>query len=64
MVLELEKRVTTERDLRVAAESRRETEETAKSHWQNLALLMSTGAVVLLLVGTVLGSRARHESAS
>ena len=64
VVTEIEKRATVERELRATAETRRDREETAKAHWQNIALLMSTGAVVLLLVGTVLGSRARHESES
>lgn len=64
VVTEIEKRAAVERELRATAETRRDKEETAKGHWQNIALLMSTGAVVLLLVGTVLGSRARHESES
>ena len=62
VVLELEKRVTVERELRAKSESRLDKEEAAKGRGQNIALLMSPGAVVLLVIGTVLGSRARHES--
>lgn len=59
---DLEKRLEVERQLRVKTESRLVEQETAKSNWQSGALLSVAGAIVLLIVGTCLGTRARHDA--
>jgi hypothetical protein len=59
---DLEKRVQVEHEIRLATESRLKEQETAKSRWQNMALLAVSGAAALLIVGTILGTRARHDA--
>jgi F0F1-type ATP synthase assembly protein I len=37
-------------------------EESAKSWWQTAATVLAVAAISLLIVGTIIGSAARHES--
>jgi hypothetical protein len=59
---DLEKRVQVEHEMRLATESRLKEQEAAKSRWQNMAMLAVTAALALLIVGSILGSRARHDT--
>ena len=62
VVVELEKRVEVERELRLKTETRLTQLEIAKSRWQSTALLSISAATALLVVGTILGTRARHDA--
>lgn len=61
VLIRLERRVEAEHSERLDAEAKLQQTEAVKSRWQTAALLLTSGAVVLLLVGTVLGSKARHD---
>ncbi len=52
----------TEQTLRQQAEIRSIAQQTARSRWQNIATVLAVAAVIFLIVGTILGSAARHES--
>ena len=51
-----------EQTLREQADARSTVSQEARSHWQNLATIFAVAAVILLILGTILGSAARHES--
>ena len=61
-IVEMAKRAEVERELRQKIETRLAEQEAAKSHWQSGALLSVSAAVILLIVGTCLGTRARHDA--
>ena len=44
------------------AETDASKQESAKSWWQSLATILAVAAISLLVVGTIIGSSARHES--
>ena len=52
----------TEQTLRQQAETRSTIQQEAHGRWQNIATVLAVAAVVLLVIGTILGSAARHES--
>ena len=52
----------TEQNLRQQAETRSTVQQEARSRWQNIATVFAVAAVALLVLGTILGSAARHES--
>jgi CHASE3 domain sensor protein len=37
-------------------------QESAKAWWQSIATILAVAAICLLVVGTIIGSSARHES--
>jgi hypothetical protein len=51
-----------EHDQRLSAEQQCLKEQATSKFWQNLTLWLGAGATLLLLVGTALGSSARHET--
>lgn len=51
-----------EANLRQQAETRSTSQQEARSRWQTIATVLAVAAVVLLILGTILGSAARHES--
>lgn len=57
-----EQQYQNERHLRQQAEVRSIEQQSARSRWQNVASLLAVAAVILLILGTILGSAARHES--
>ena len=59
---ELKRSLEMERESRLGVERRLTEQESSKSFWQTAALLAVSGAIVLLIVGTVLGTRAKHDS--
>ena len=44
------------------AETNVSKEESAKAWWQSIATFLAIAAISLLIVGTIIGSSARHES--
>ena len=44
------------------AETNVSKQESAKAWWQNAAAFLAVAAIGLLIVGTIIGSSARHES--
>lgn len=44
------------------AETNVSKQESAKAWWQSIATVLAIAAVAFLIVGTIIGSRARHES--
>src|SRR6266566_3652571 len=44
------------------AETNVSKEESAKAWWQSVATILAVAAIALLVVGTIIGSSARHES--
>ena len=56
----VEKHAELEHSERLATEGRLQQTEAARSRWQTAALLLTSVALVSLIVGTVLGSKARH----
>jgi len=44
------------------AETNVSKQESAKAWWQNIATFLAIAAIGLLVVGTIIGSSARHES--
>jgi hypothetical protein len=46
---------------RLDTEAKLQQAEAAKSRWQTAALLLTSGALVLLIAGIVLGSKTRHH---
>ena len=60
--LELTRRLETEQSLRLQAEARLLQQETARAWWQNATSILAVVAVTALIIGTALGSSARHES--
>jgi len=61
-VADLEKRVEVERQLRLGTETRLTEQETAKSRWQVATWVAVSAAEILLIVGAILGTRARHDA--
>ena len=51
-----------EQQKRIEAEARRDREAASKGDWQVVAFIAGISAVLLLIVGTILGSRARHHA--
>ena len=44
------------------AETNISKQESAKAWWQSIATILAVAAISLLVVGTIIGSSARHES--
>ena len=44
------------------AETKVSKQESAKAWWQSVATILAVAAIGLLVVGTIIGSSARHES--
>ena len=44
------------------AETNVSKQESTKAWWQNVATILAVAAISLLVVGTIIGSSARHES--
>ena len=44
------------------AETNVSKQESAKAWWQSIATILAVAAIGLLVVGTIIGSSARHES--
>ena len=44
------------------AETNVSKQESAKTWWQSVATILAVAAICLLVVGTIIGSSARHES--
>ena len=44
------------------AETNVSKQESAKTWWQSVATILAVAAISLLVVGTIIGSSARHES--
>ena len=44
------------------AETNVSKQESAKAWWQSVATILAVAAISLLVVGTIIGSSARHES--
>ena len=44
------------------AETNVSKQESAKAWWQSIATILAIAAIGLLVIGTVIGSSARHES--
>ena len=61
VLVRMERRIEAEHAERLNAEAKLQQTEVVKSRWQSVAMLLVSGAVVALLVGTVLGSKARHD---
>ena len=59
---ELQKTIGQERDGRVQVEAALAQQQAATTWWQSAATLLSVAAIALLIVGTIVGSAARHES--
>lgn len=59
---DLAKRVEVEHEMRLQAEARLAQETSARSWWQNATTTLAVVAVAALVIGTALGSSARHES--
>ena len=51
-----------EKELRAEAEAHRDRERSRKEMWQALTGLAALCAVLLLIAGTALGSRTRHDA--
>lgn len=51
-----------EQQKRMEAERRRAQETASKTTWQTVAFITGTGALLMLIIGTALGSRARHHA--
>lgn len=59
---ELQRSLEAERESRRVTEQRLADQEKAKSSWQTAALLAISAAIALLVIGTVLGTRAKNET--
>jgi len=55
------RQVETERQQRVAAEKHAEDSDEKRSQWQSVAFVFGIGAVLLLVIGTSLGSAAKSH---
>jgi len=44
------------------AETNVSKQESAKARWQSIATFLAIAAISLLVIGTIIGSSARHES--
>ena len=51
-----------EREQRVQAEASRDKETASKERWQGYTVLAVVGAIILLITGTILGSRTKHDA--
>lgn len=51
-----------EQQKRKEAEARRDKEAASRGDWQAVAFITGIGAVLLLIVGTILGSRSRRDA--
>lgn len=51
-----------EQKKRKEAEAQRDHEAASKAGWQVVAFITGIGAVILLITGTIMGSRARHHA--
>ncbi|MDB6117695.1 MAG: hypothetical protein JWO08_1476 [Verrucomicrobiaceae bacterium] len=62
--IDLEKKVEVEQQLRLQTEARLAKQESTTGHWQTLTLIAIAAAGVLLIIGTALGAKARHDAAN
>ena len=51
-----------ERELRLQAEAKTESEAAKKEKWQAFTTIAVVGAIILLITGTILGSRAKSDA--
>ena len=51
-----------ERQRRIEVEAWRDREAASKGGWEIVAFITGIGAILLLITGTILGSRARHHA--
>ena len=51
-----------ERQKRIEAEARSDRDAASKGDWQVVAFITGISAVLLLIVGTIMGSRARYHA--
>ena len=51
-----------ERELRLQAEAKTEREGAKKEKWQAFTAVAVVGAIILLITGTILGSRAKNDA--
>ena len=51
-----------EKEHRIQAEASRDKEAASKERWQGYTAAAVVGAVILLITGTILGSRAKHDA--
>lgn len=61
---DLEKKIEVEQQLRLQTEARLARQESTTGRWQTLTLIAIAAAVMLLIVGTALGAKARHDAAN
>ena len=61
---ELEKKIEVEQSLRQHTEALLEKQQSTTSAWQSLALMATAAAAALLVVGTALGAKARHDAST
>ena len=57
-----EDRLQREKEQRMLAEAGRDKERAGKETWQGFAAVAVVGAVILLIIGTILGSRTKHDA--
>jgi hypothetical protein len=58
----LVERFAAEREARQRSEAELQQEKNEKSGWQIAASILFGGAILALIIGTILGSRARHDA--
>jgi hypothetical protein len=51
-----------EKEQRMQAEANRDKETASKEQWQGLTAVSVIGAIILLITGTILGSRTKHDA--
>ena len=51
-----------EKEQRIQVEIQRDTEKSSREQWQTLTALSCVAAIILLLVGTILGSKTRSDA--
>ena len=61
---DLETKIAVEQQLRQQTEARLTQQESTTSHWQKLTLIAVAGASLLLVIGTALGAKARHDAST
>ena len=59
---ELETQIAVEQQLRHQTEALLKQQESTTSHWQKLTLIAFSAASILLIIGTALGAKARHDA--
>jgi hypothetical protein len=57
-----EQQLAHERALREAAEARLDEQERRTARWQTVAFIAAVVACLALIIGTIIGSRARHDA--